>query len=248
LAHCSTSFSESFAKAVSKFGSSNCSSVAAKAFDRRLTRCSHDIVAASALGGTLPPRNGVGLLATGQVTCWDSNGVQISCSGTGQDGDLRRGVPAAYVDNGDGTISDLVTGLMWEKMSMLDGSVHDVVNKYTWDEAYAVKLAALNAGGGFAGYTDWRLPNRRELESLVDLERDNYPAVGAAFNNNCPLSTVPCTIQACSCTSSGSNWTSSTARVQGQEDSAWAVFFYNGSVVTDTKSTSFVVRAVRGGS
>src|SRR5207249_5145188 len=63
--------------------------------------------------------------ATGQTTCWDSSGNVIPCAGTGQDGDLQKGAPLSYTDNGDGTITDNNTGLMWEKLSM-DGSVHDV--------------------------------------------------------------------------------------------------------------------------
>jgi hypothetical protein len=43
----------------------------------------------------------------------------------------------AYVDNGDGTITDAVTGLMWEKLSD-DGSIHDADAAYGWPEALAV--------------------------------------------------------------------------------------------------------------
>src|SRR5437867_7436106 len=86
----------------------------------------------------LPPRGGWAcpLLATGQTTCWDSNGNVIPCAGTGQDGELRKGAPLAYVDNGDGTITDVNTGLMWEQLSH-DGSVHDKDNQYTRTDAYA---------------------------------------------------------------------------------------------------------------
>ena len=76
--------------------------------------------------GLLGSRSGCGcpLPATGQTTCWDSNGNAISCAGTGQDGELRKGAALAYVDNGDGTVTDVNTGLVWEKLSH-DGSVHD---------------------------------------------------------------------------------------------------------------------------
>ena len=66
--------------------------------------------------------------ATGQMTCWDTNGNVIPCAGTGQDGDLRKGAPLSYTDNGNGTVTDNNTGLVWEKLSM-DGSVHDVSTK-----------------------------------------------------------------------------------------------------------------------
>src|SRR5213076_3053147 len=72
--------------------------------------------------------------ATGQTTCWDSSGNVIPCAGTGQDGDIQAGAPLSYTDNGDGTITDDNTGLMWEKQSQ-DLSIHDVRNTYTWDRA-----------------------------------------------------------------------------------------------------------------
>ncbi|MCY1722381.1 DUF1566 domain-containing protein [Prolixibacteraceae bacterium Z1-6] len=62
------------------------------------------------------------------------------------------------VDNGDGTVSDLATGLMWQKAD--DG------NSYNWEEAldYAWNLE-------LAGYSDWRLPDAKELQSIVDYTR-----------------------------------------------------------------------------
>src|SRR5713226_3197712 len=66
-----------------------------------------------------------GFPATGQTTCWDANDVVIPCAGTGEDGDIRAGAPLAYADNGDGTITDLNTGLMWEKQTS-DDYIHDM--------------------------------------------------------------------------------------------------------------------------
>src|SRR5204863_545949 len=57
------------------------------------------------------------LPATGQTTCWNSSGAVISCAGTGEHGELRTGAALTYVDNGDGTVTDVNTGLMWEKHS-----------------------------------------------------------------------------------------------------------------------------------
>src|SRR4029453_9656261 len=95
--------------------------------------------------------------ATGQTTCWATNGNLIPCAGTGQDGDLQAGGPLSYTDNGDGTITDNNTGLMWEKQSQ-DGSIHDVNNTYSWEGAFTEHVAGLNTMN-FAGHSDWGAPN-----------------------------------------------------------------------------------------
>jgi hypothetical protein len=77
-----------------------------------------------------------------------------------------------FVDNGDGTISDLATGLMWQKAD--DGVSRD------WEAA--LKYAE---GLELAGQSDWRLPNAKELQSIVDYSRSpqntNSPAIDPIF-------------------------------------------------------------------
>jgi hypothetical protein len=173
------------------------------------------------------------VLSTGQTTAY----------GTDSDGDLQKGASRSFTDNGDGTITDNATGLMWEKKSD-DGSIHDKDNEYTWgtyrmDGTMVTSfLAALNGGGGFAGYTDWRIPNQFELESLVNLQNVN-PAVDAAFNTSCAAS---CTVTTCSCTQSNGYWSSTTAT-----SFAWFVSFDDGVIHSSGKTSTLYVRAVRGG-
>jgi cysteine-rich repeat protein len=193
------------------------------------------------------------LLATGQTSCWDTQGNVILCPNRnrvcdrfpcalrGQDGDLQTGAALAYVDNGDGTITDVNTGLMWEKLSQ-DGSVHDIGIPYTWSDAF-VKVATLNSSGGFAGHIDWRLPNRRELDSIVNLQNFN-PAVSAVFNTGCVAS---CTVTTCSCTESNFYW-SSSSYANSPPGYAWSVSFGDGVADKSYKALVFLfVRAVRGG-
>ena len=166
----------------------------------------------------------------------------IPCAGTRQDGDLRKGAPLSYTDNGDGTISDSNTELQWEKLSMDGDALHDVGNHYSFASGLD-KIANLNAAA-FAGHTDWRLPNVRELESITDYGRigGNGPTTSPAFDNNC---TPGCTVLDCSCTGRDFYW-SSTTRVD-MPTLAWAVSGGFGNISAGGKDVAGYVRAVRGG-
>ncbi len=72
-----------------------------------------------------------------------------------------------FVDNGDGTVSDIATGLMWMQADSGEGK--------DWENALA---SAENLEQ--AGYSDWRLPNVKELQSIVDYS-GVYPAIDANF-------------------------------------------------------------------
>ncbi len=187
-------------------------------------------------------------LRTGQAKCWDASGTQIACAGTGQDGDLRRGLKRRYTDNADGTITDEKTGLVWEKLDD-SGTIHDKDTTYTWAAAFE-KVAALNAAA-FAGYSNWRLPNSFELFSIVNLQKA-APAVSPIFDDAC---TAACTSAVCSCTPSSSppetlfspaaSWTSTSSGHYAYF--ALLVDFRDGSVHHDWKVVEHAVRAVRGG-
>jgi len=75
-----------------------------------------------------------------------------------------------FVDNGDGTVTDRSTGLMWQQAT--------APGKYTWEQAlsYCENLT-------LAGHSDWRLPLINELESIVDLTRYN-PAINTTYFPN----------------------------------------------------------------
>jgi hypothetical protein len=110
---------------------------------------------------------------TGQTTCYDNDGNGITCPAPGepfygQDAHYA-GAQLAYLDNGDGTVTDLNTGLTWQQ----DGG-----NYGTWQEARNI-CEQLNISA-LGGYTDWRLPDRRELVSIVDYGRYN-PAINTDF-------------------------------------------------------------------
>jgi hypothetical protein len=204
---------------------------------QHLDTASADVAAALA-GGALADHGH--RLETGQTQCRNAQGQPVSCTGTGQDGELQKGVDRGYVDNGDGTITDTRTGLVWEKLSD-DGTIHDKDWEYLWTEALSGKVAQLNQAA-FAGQTDWRLPSVNELQTLA-----NYgvgiPAVSPAFHTGC----VPgCNVLTCSCTRSSAYW-SSTA-VAANPRLAWTVSAF-GMIDPFTKGAAHrSVRAVRGGS
>jgi len=183
------------------------------------------------------------LPATGQTQCDQGNGTLGPCPGSpaGQDGAIQAGVPHSYTDNEDGTIQDNATGLTWEKLSN-DGSIHDLDNLYSWYQAFNVKIVALNTPPCFADHCDWRLPNRHELESLLD-SGVIAPAVDPAFNTNCKAG---CTVTTCSCTQLD-YYLSSTSDPTFQ-GFAFDVDFNAGYVKSFDKSlVPLCVRAVRGG-
>lgn len=201
-----------------------------------LSSCESNLSAC--LASTLPAAR---VLTTGQTGCYDTSGNGIPCAGTGQDGELQKGVVHSYTDNGDGTISDNQTGLMWEKKSR-DGSIHDMDALYNFSDAIGVFIAGLNTAN-FAGYSDWRLPNRFELETLVDLGQENPSIDGSFFNTNClPL----CLVGTCSCTGLSAGYWSSSAAVP-TPSYAWVVYFNLGGNGFDLKTNPDLVRAVRGG-
>jgi hypothetical protein len=179
------------------------------------------------------------MLASGQTLCWDiapTPTVPIPCTGTGQDGEFHAGVPLAYTANPDGTITDVNTNLQWEALTD-DDSIHDWDNLYDWDQAFA-KVAALNASA-FAQKTDWRLPNLRELKSIVDYGTHS-PAVAPEFHSNC---SGGCTD--CSCTANAHYRTSTSYGPNGND--AWLVIFTTGWAAVHGKPLPLRVRAVRGG-
>ena len=120
-----------------------------------------------------------------------------------------------YTDNGDGTVTNTKTGLMWQKDT--------APGTYNWQHAltYCENLP-------LAGYNDWRLPNRNELQSIVDYDRYN-PSIDPIFSN----------------TVSSFYWSSTTYATT--PNYAWIVRFSYGYVYDSDKSSNHYVRAVRGG-
>ncbi len=98
------------------------------------------------------------IVDTGQNACYSSSGRQITCPTdggvfAGQDAQ-HLGNQARYRNNSDGTVSDLVTGLVWQQTPLYN---------LTYPEAVA-GASSVDTGG----YSDWRLPTIKELYSLIN--------------------------------------------------------------------------------
>jgi hypothetical protein len=151
--------------------------------------------------------------------------------------------PVRFADNGDGTVTDTKTGLMWEQTTD-DGTIRDKDNLYTWSTgspynpdgtAFFTFLATLNGPTPFAGYGDWRLPSLTELKTIVDLS-----ASGCGGGSPCIDQTVFGPTQAFG------YWSATTGA--GSPSSARNVDFFGGSVFNFGKPMVDYVRAVRSGS
>ena len=117
---------------------------------------------------------------TGQTSCYDEVGNRTNCAATGQDGEIRAGVAwgsGRFTDNGDGTVTDELTGLVWLKNLNCAGTIGYGEGYLTWQQALDF-VAGINAStydisscASYTGnYTDWRLPNVNEIESLNNYE------------------------------------------------------------------------------
>ena len=143
-----------------------------------------------------------------------------------------------YIDQKDGTVIDIETGLMWQKCALgYDWGAGTDANDFsddtctasgnpatfTWGEA----LAAADADSFVDA--NWRLPNDKELESLVE---------DACFNPNINEALFPATV-------SEWHWSASAYVRAGFNGYAWAVYFKNGDVGVHFKSVTNSVRLVR---
>ncbi|MBF0628702.1 MAG: tandem-95 repeat protein [Magnetococcales bacterium] len=160
--------------------------------------------------------------ATGQILSYFS----------GDDGALRKGVAwpgTRFADNGDGTVTDNLTGLVWMTNANCWG-------RQSWSNALAM-VAGLNDGSErCAGYatgthTDWRLPNLKEMKSLIDRSR-----VAPGLPAGHPFSGVQ----------SDYYW-SSTSNAS-RTNTAWVVYLGSGFISNASKTPTCYVWPVRGGS
>jgi len=163
------------------------------------------------------------ILSTGQRLCFDTAGRPADCAGTGQDGEFRSGLPwpkPRFDLLSDNLVLDRLTNLVWPRIASLGDF------PMSWTEALsAVKL--MNEENAL-GHTDWRLPNRRELSSLISYSH-HRPALPAEH----PFSI-----------SQTWYWTSTTASMA--PGYAWHVHMEGGRMFYGDKTRDAMVWPVRG--
>ena len=167
---------------------------------------------------------------TGQHKCYDNSGNKISCpspeSTMAQDGsyDAAQGkVQQFFIDDGNGTVIDNNTGLMWMKATadITEDNIIDTSDRVRWQAArdYCENL-------NFAGYDDWRLPGVIELAAIIDYSRYR-PAINLIF-------------------SSASAYYWSATPDAYSNNYTWGVNFDYGSGYVQEKSSLNYIRCVRG--
>jgi len=143
----------------------------------------------------------------------------------GSDGDLQIGVAKGYTDNGDETVTDHATGLVWQKCSAgLSG-----LNCSSGTAMKAERTNAINycSSLNLAGKT-WRLPNIEELQTLVD-----YGTTSGAINATYFPGTLP---------NPSHYWTST----EGPGSNMWFINFFKGEFLSGIATLLKYIRCVSG--
>ncbi|TAG01787.1 MAG: DUF1566 domain-containing protein [Betaproteobacteria bacterium] len=133
-----------------------------------------------------------------------------------------------FVDNGDGTVTDASTGLMWDQCARGRsgvGCATGAATLYPWANAFAE--AGTQSANNYKGYSDWRLPSAVELQTLVKLGAS--PTVDATAFPNTPAFL----------------WSGSS--IAGGATDAWYVSFNDGTAYVNFRTDGLYVRLVRAG-
>ncbi len=159
-------------------------------------------------------------------TAW----VQAACTAGNPNANLVESTPTADFDTiaTDGTVIHTKTGLMWKRCA--EGQTWDGAtctggaSSFTWQNALAAA-----ASSTFAGHDDWRLPNVKELQSIVE---------SCGYNPAINQTVFPATL---------ASYFWSASSVGPTPAFAWSVYFSSNLVYAYDKSTGAPARLVRGG-
>ncbi len=162
-------------------------------------------------------------LQTGQTTCHNADGLEMACDGSGQDAELQSGAawPGPRFETEGDIVIDQLTGLIWFRNANL------AEFPLSWQEALDF-ISEMNHDQ-LSGHKDWRLPNRRELRSLISHQTkrpalpDSHPFINVFLNWY---------------------WSSTTAAINPSH--SWYVNMDGGRMFYGGKDQPFMVWPVRG--
>jgi len=183
---------------------------------------------------------------SGQARCYDRDGREVELNRDselwGEDGCFvvnpmsftklgNKGKilsDGANWEEGYRMVQDNNTGLVWEVKSPVKGDVNFTGNVYSWADAQKSYIKKLNTKK-YSGFSDWRLPNKDELKSIIDYGMIN-PAVDALYFPHCQPAFY---------------WSSIPYNME--PPFIWGIFFGLGAGICYTPSSLQFVRAVRSG-
>lgn len=135
-----------------------------------------------------------------------------------------------FREDAAGTITDTRSKLTWMRCAMgmpwKEGRCSDVAANFVWQDV-KYDIADMNRHGGYAGYTDWRLPSQKELETIVE-HRCIAPAINAEIFPNTPPTGF---------------WTSTED--PDYQPGVWLVYFLHGKAYMGNRQQEWKVRLVR---
>ncbi|MBU1684614.1 DUF1566 domain-containing protein [Patescibacteria group bacterium] len=175
------------------------------------------------------------LKKTGQTISYDTDGNEVADGTARDDGHYQKGTTPSYTrDDDNETVTDNLTGLMWQDDQVVSSVTKPWVTQANYDAGNYSDTTGDTATTYcdelvMGGHEDWRLPTSVELKGIVDYGKRNPSIDTTKFQN----------------TASSSYWSSTT--VLGNEDNAWGVDFYHGNDYWNNKSYSYYVRCVRAG-
>jgi len=199
--------------------------------------------------------NKIGVPKTGQTKCYKfSDNTEETCDASshkGQDGNYTKGasVSPRFTDNSDGTVTDNLTGLTWlKKANCIQSDYPSFDNDFTqngevtWEHAFDFVIGINNGSYPNCGasQTDWRLPNIKELQSLIDFAYFDPALSNAAGDAKWTDGNAFLGVK------SDYYWSSTTDA--GNINKVWCMIFDNGKISNDPKSGNEQhVWPVRGG-
>jgi len=175
---------------------------------------------------------------TGQTVSYDPNGNVLYDGSQKDDGYYQKGFTLRFTrDNSKEVVTDNIRGLMWEDDSVVSSVTRQWLTDNNYDACINNSSLCLNVSGdtavgycenlSFAGYEDWRLPSRKELQTLVDYSRKD-PAINSTFINT-----------------SSRDYLTVTTYANDNNNSVWSIHFYTGRQYYIRKNSASYVRCVR---